>query len=61
MEIFLFCREATGSAIYMERNIHVEPELHEMYIELMCKLQPPAVCTYLKMAEGYRLENTLEV
>lgn len=45
----------------MERNITVEPPIHELYIELMCKQSPPSVCTYLKMAEGYRLEETLEV
>ena len=56
-----YCRKSSGSAIHIERNIQVEPEIHEMYIELLCKQAPPSVCTYLKMAEGYRLEETLEV
>ena len=59
--MLIYYRESSGSAIYIERNISVEPELHEMYIELMCKQHPPSVCTYLKVAEGYRLEETLEV
>ncbi len=39
----------------------MEPDLHELYIELMCKHNPPGVATYLKVADGYRLEETLEV
>ena len=54
-------REATGSAIYVERQIPVEAEIHELYIELMCELHPEHVCPYIKAAEGYRLEETLEV
>ena len=56
-----YFRESTGSPIYIERQIPIEPEVHEMYIELMCQLQADRVCPYVKAAEGYRLEETLEV
>ncbi|KAK8727977.1 hypothetical protein OTU49_009327 [Cherax quadricarinatus] len=35
--------------------------LHEKYIDLMCKVNPNQVYPYLKGAEGYRLEKTLEI
>ncbi|KAG7169921.1 Vacuolar protein sorting-associated protein 8-like [Homarus americanus] len=37
------------------------PELHEEYIDLMCRVNPTLVYPYLKGAEGYRLEQTLEI
>lgn len=37
------------------------PELQEEYIDLMCQVSPSQVYAYLKGAEGYRLEQTLEV
>lgn len=37
------------------------PELQEEYIDLMCQVNPSQVYAYLKGAEGYRLEQTLEV
>ncbi|XP_063851088.1 vacuolar protein sorting-associated protein 8 homolog isoform X1 [Scylla paramamosain] len=36
-------------------------ELQEEYIDLMCTVQPTQVYAYLKGAEGYRLEQTLEI
>ena len=39
----------------------VEPEVHELYIELMCKQQPENVLYYLRSVDGYRLEETLQV
>ena len=39
----------------------VEAEVHELYIELMCKQQPESVIVYLRSADGYRLEETLQV
>lgn len=36
------------------------PELQEEYIDLMCQVNPTQVYAYLKGAEGYRLEQTLE-
>jgi hypothetical protein len=52
----LVCREFLGGG---ERA--VEPDIHELYIELMCKQQPDNVIFYLKSADGYRLEETLQV
>ncbi|XP_042868274.1 vacuolar protein sorting-associated protein 8 homolog [Penaeus japonicus] len=37
------------------------PELQEEYIDLMCQVNPTQVYAYLKGAEGYRLEQTLEI
>jgi len=33
----------------------------ELYIELMCQYKPNEVLNYIKMNEGYRLEQTLQV
>lgn len=37
--IVCFPRDTGDSAIYMERNIAVQPEVHEKYIALMCKVR----------------------
>ena len=37
-------------------------DVHEKYIELMCKCEPHLVYTYLRGSEApYRIEETLEV
>ncbi|XP_044183572.1 vacuolar protein sorting-associated protein 8 homolog isoform X3 [Acropora millepora] len=36
-------------------------EVHEKYIELMCKYQPDLVHSYLRNSENYRLEETLAI
>ena len=38
-----------------------DAEVHEKYIELMCKYQPDLVHSYLRNTENYRLEETLAV
>ncbi|XP_064646589.1 vacuolar protein sorting-associated protein 8 homolog isoform X2 [Lineus longissimus] len=52
-------RETTGSAIYTDRQITIEPQIHEKYIELMCQFHPSNVYNYIKGADGYRLPETL--
>ena len=59
--VLLTFRESSGGATYQERNLNVSPEVHELYIELMCKKQPANTYGYVRTAEGYRLEETLEV
>ncbi|XP_013387109.1 vacuolar protein sorting-associated protein 8 homolog isoform X2 [Lingula anatina] len=54
-------KESSGSAIHSDRQVQLEPAVHEQYIELMCQYQPTAVYSYIKAAEGYRLEETLEL
>nr|XP_045621529.1 vacuolar protein sorting-associated protein 8 homolog isoform X2 [Procambarus clarkii] len=62
-------------ALFTYRSTHASPggrggdlsdspltsELHEEYIDLMCRVNPSLVYPYLKGAEGYRLEQTLEI
>ena len=36
-------------------------DVHESYISLMCKFNPEFVCSYLKVANNYRLDPTLEI
>ncbi|XP_022795599.1 vacuolar protein sorting-associated protein 8 homolog [Stylophora pistillata] len=38
-----------------------DAEVHEKYIELMCKYQPDLVHSYLRNTENYRLEETLAI
>ncbi|XP_065176622.1 vacuolar protein sorting-associated protein 8 homolog [Sycon ciliatum] len=37
------------------------PQVHEQYIELMCKYDPTLVYSYLRSNENYRLEETLMI
>lgn len=39
----------------------VDPVVVETYIELMCQYDFNQVHNYLRRADGYRLEETLEV
>ena len=57
----LYCRDNSGSAVFSDRHINIEPHIHELYIQLMAKCEPTNVYNYIRMAEGYRLEETLEV
>ncbi|CAH1788234.1 unnamed protein product, partial [Owenia fusiformis] len=54
-------KESNGSAIYSEKQITLEANIHERFIDLMCQHEPNSVYTYLKGAEGYRLEETLNI
>jgi hypothetical protein len=38
-----------------------EPEIHEMYVDLMCEFEPSAVIAFLKDDDTCRTEQTLEV
>ncbi|RMX42196.1 hypothetical protein pdam_00017314 [Pocillopora damicornis] len=38
-----------------------DAEVHEKYIELMCRYQPDLVHSYLRNTENYRLEETLAI
>ena len=58
---YLYSREATGSAIYADRQANLEPGVQERFIDLMCEYQPGNVHNYVKTADGYRLEETLEI
>ncbi len=54
-------RETSGSAIFTERHFNIEPEIHELYINLLCKHKPEEVYDYVRVSEGYRVPETLEV
>ena len=53
--------ENTGVPCYQERQVTVEPVIHECYVGLMCKREPERVSGYLQAAEGYRVQETLDV
>ena len=59
-EIFPY-RDSMGSAIHQEKQMTIEPRIVELFIDLMCRFRPNEVHNYIKMNEGYRLEQTLEV
>ncbi|XP_069107470.1 vacuolar protein sorting-associated protein 8 homolog isoform X1 [Argopecten irradians] len=54
-------RDSMGSAIHQERQVVVEPHIFELYIDLMAQYRPNDVYSYIKLNEGYRLEQTLEI
>ncbi|KAK7082685.1 Vacuolar protein sorting-associated protein 8 [Halocaridina rubra] len=63
------------NALFTYRSTHASPggrgvdpsenllssDLQEEYIDLMCQVSPTQVYAYLKGAEGYRLEQTLQI
>ena len=55
------CRESNSSAIQPEKQGSLDPDIMELYIDLMCQFQAKEVCNFIKMNEGYRLEETLQV
>ena len=59
--LVLFYRESTGSAINPEKQSNLDPDVVELYIDLLCQFKPADVCNFIKMNEGYRLEETLKV
>ncbi|XP_035826479.1 vacuolar protein sorting-associated protein 8 homolog isoform X2 [Aplysia californica] len=54
-------RDAQSSALKPEKQIHLEPQVLELYVDLMCEFKPQEVCNFIKMNEGYRLEETLQI
>lgn len=54
-------RESNGSAINPDKQINLDPDIMELYIDLMCRFRANEVCNFIKMNEGYRLEETLQV
>ncbi|KAK7507486.1 hypothetical protein BaRGS_00001421 [Batillaria attramentaria] len=54
-------RETNGSAINPEKQMNLDPDIVELYIDLMCRFRPHDVCNFIKMNEGYRLEETLQI
>lgn len=64
--VFLF-QDLESLLLYFRLSTSTRPEdtpdaeVHEKYIELMCKYQPDLVHSYLRNTENYRLEETLAV
>ncbi|XP_074642624.1 vacuolar protein sorting-associated protein 8 homolog [Tubulanus polymorphus] len=54
-------KEANESAIYSDRQIIVEPGIHEFYIGLMCQHEPNTVYNYIMRADNYRIDETLAI
>ncbi|GFR94592.1 vacuolar protein sorting-associated protein 8-like protein, partial [Elysia marginata] len=54
-------RDAQSSALKPEKNTPLEPEVLELYVDLMCEYRPNDVCNFLKMNEGYRLDEVLQI
>ncbi|XP_013089193.2 vacuolar protein sorting-associated protein 8 homolog [Biomphalaria glabrata] len=57
----MFYRDLQGSALKPEKQMSIEPQVSELYIDLMCSYKPQDVCGFIKLNEGYRLEETLEI
>lgn len=57
----LLFRESQSSAIKPEKQINIDAEVLELFIDLQCQFKPYDVCNFIKMNEGYRLEETLTV
>ncbi|XP_052234778.1 vacuolar protein sorting-associated protein 8 homolog isoform X2 [Dreissena polymorpha] len=54
-------RDASGSAINPESQVQVEAAIFELYIDLLCRYRPADVYTFIKVNDGYRLEQTLDI
>ncbi|XP_041374342.1 vacuolar protein sorting-associated protein 8 homolog isoform X2 [Gigantopelta aegis] len=54
-------RDSVSSAVNLDKQIGIEPRIVELYISLMCEHQQHEVYNFIKMNEGYRLEQTLEI
>lgn len=57
----LIYRDSGGSAIHTDKQVNIDPWIIELYVDLMCQFRPQEVYNYIKLNEGYRLEQTLEV
>lgn len=44
-----------------KRQVKVEPEISEQYLELMCRKAPEQVLGFLRSEESYRLQKSLEI
>uniref|UniRef100_K1R9K0 Vacuolar protein sorting-associated protein 8-like protein n=1 Tax=Magallana gigas TaxID=29159 RepID=K1R9K0_MAGGI len=55
------CRDSGGSAIHTDKQVNIDPWIIELYVDLMCQFRPQEVYNYIKLNEGYRLEQTLEI
>lgn len=44
-----------------EKQTPLDPDIVEFYVDLMCRFRPQDVCNFIKMNDGYRLEETLKV
>lgn len=58
--LFIYFRELNSSVSAKDLPM-VHPEVVETYIELMCQNDLNHVHNFLRQADGYRLEETLEV
>ncbi|BFY99915.1 hypothetical protein BsWGS_02955 [Bradybaena similaris] len=54
-------RDAQSSALKPEKQMIIEPQVLELYVDLLCEYRPQDVCSFIKMNEGYRLEETLQI
>ncbi|KAK6181620.1 hypothetical protein SNE40_009442 [Patella caerulea] len=54
-------RDAQSSAINADKQVHIEADIIESYIDLMCRYKPADVYNFIKVTEGYRLEETLDI
>ena len=54
-------RDLGSSAIHTDKQVNIDPWIMELYVDLMCQFRPQEVYNYIKLNEGYRLEQTLAV
>ncbi|KAL5005898.1 hypothetical protein ScPMuIL_017056 [Solemya velum] len=54
-------KDIAGSAIHAERQVNIDPEIYELYVDLLCQFRQHDAYNFIKMNEGYRLEQTLEI
>lgn len=59
--VYVVLRDAQSSALKPEKQMIIEPQVLELYVDLLCEYRPQDVCSFIKMNEGYRLEETLQV
>ena len=56
----VLCRESNAGGEKGEEK-QQEPDVVELYVDLMCQFRPQDVYNFIKMNEGYRLEEALQV
>nr|XP_022322565.1 vacuolar protein sorting-associated protein 8 homolog [Crassostrea virginica] len=55
------CRDLGSSAIHTDKQVNIDPWIVELYVDQMCQFRPQEVYNYIKLNEGYRLEQTLAI
>ena len=54
-------KDAINSTAKADKAVTLDPQVLELYIDLMCEFRPQEVTNFIKMNEEYRLDETLQI